>query len=392
MLSLDPYRIASDLGKLDQILALPRFAHQADSEEALDGLAKARELVEAIRAELELMKRPRFGEPKLKASEQKWREEIIDGTYALTSEWQESGSIMERRRILVEEERPGPEVSMRTHIAVDEREIHEELATRLSRDPREFHGLVMLKEAQDLAWNIFTAPRSKLEGEDLKSYLLDFVQLFNTLKVLHWLTIMLIAELEKRNWLTESSREHPSCNRYLSMEQAIVTDHWLEDNPYIGMEQAVFTHQWPQFSNREWSLLRTALRSSCNELDPFLEYLEIRDRGRSILSKWYDWRVSTRVEVIYDAYSRAGELLRMGIGTDLLDEIDETGKLSAERFERVCSYLGGELGVLRTAGARDSKFIFKYVPYSEKDTRNPEVVRDAEFTEALSSLASNLRT
>lgn len=296
--SLDPSKIASNLEKFNGLLALPRFAQSEDAE-PLDDLARARQLIDAITTELEQMKRPYPSETAIEKIERKWRTELIDGTYALTSEWR--GKLITERRHSLIKSAPGPEVSMRTHIDVREREVHEELAERLSREPYKNDGLVILDEAEGLLSD--SVNTNGLDSELQLKMLCCYTANWDTLELTRMFITRLIVEKERNG---------------------------SEVPPDVG--RILFERMGPSFTERECSSLLNAYElaeaMSCSFLlHPFLENLEAHETGRRAISKWIDWISSVERDHILRPFAFARMALNEGLGTDALQEIEATGRL-----------------------------------------------------------------
>ncbi|MFL5900125.1 MAG: hypothetical protein ACJ75S_02875 [Solirubrobacterales bacterium] len=340
--NLNPFAIARDVGEFADVLSLSRFVHQ-QGWDALDDLSKATELATAIVNELEKMKPSHLGKTKSEQQEREWRIKLIDGTYALTEEWQEIPRIMPRREILIGK-RPGRSVSMRTHIDTDEREIHEELAERLSRSPvAKASGLSVLYEANDLMDELRSA--SDADSESQLWVLFVYAAAWERLDLARQLVARLIAERERNG------------------SDAPGDIGWI-----------LFKCPGPLFTMREHSALLAAYREPRSTLHPFLEQLESSQTGIRVIGTWKEWLTTADWDALYRPFTFARVSLDEGFGTEVLREIGETGSLDPMRSYDELLHLiqiGAILG-LETDEAKwhiQPLWKFRYWPRRDRESR-----------------------
>lgn len=339
-LNLDPSEIAREIDEFDQVLSLPRFVRQ-EGWDALDDLSKATELVTVIVAELEQMKPPSLDESKAEQHQRNWRTKLIDGTYALTEEWQNIPRLTPRREKLIEE-RPGREPSMRTYIRNDEREVHEELAERLSRGLGPATGLTILDAACGLLEEFSSASNADAE---LQLWTL-FVYAANQeiLDLAKRLVTRLIVEKER------------------SDSDAPAEIGWI-----------LFKSPGPSFTQREDSALLTARgEQPTRTFHPFLEYLEAHPTGRQVIETWKDWLATADWDAVRQPLVFAHGALNEGFGTDALQEIENTETLDPIRSHRELFYLIGIGAILGERITEGQWYIqplwrFRYWPRTERD-------------------------
>ncbi|MGH9644258.1 MAG: hypothetical protein ACRD3Q_17780, partial [Terriglobales bacterium] len=270
--------------------------------------------------ELTQMKRQRPGATDQEENERVWRAEHIDGTYALTSYWQQYKAITHRREVLVGGE-PGSGIDTRSLRDGTEREIHEELAERLSRNPGKSDGVAILSEAED--WLVEIMSTKDMDSELQLTMLFRYAANWETLNLARGIVARLIVEQE------QSGGEAPSDIGWILFE-------------YLG----------PSFTEREFSALLTALEQSTNTLHPFLEYLESHMTGRQVIDRWIDWISATDWDTIFQPFTFARVSLSDGFGADVLQEIEETGTLDQGRARSDFSYLAS-IGAIIGKGAND---------------------------------------
>jgi hypothetical protein len=339
--NLDPAKIAANPEAFSEVFALPRVVHELRTGSPTD-LDQARALVSAVRNELAQMKTPPPYETDPERSEREWQATRIDGIYSLTSYWSQYKYITNRREILCGGE-PGSGVDTQTLRDGTEREIHEQLAERLSREPSSTDGLAVLGEASQLLGQIEGTSDA---DEDLQLWMLFvYAANRNTLDLARQIVGRLIVDRERQG----------------------------SDAP-ANVGWAVFGPPGPPFSHRESSALEYAHQESAT-LHPFLRSLEDHSVGRQVISKWKDWLAAADWEALHQALLYAERLLDDGAGADVLREIEDSGSLDYARSHGDFLYMigiGAVLGDEACKGPWESQpfWRFSYWPRRERESQS----------------------